>query len=1111
MESANIASLLNFGIHISPNEADIAFASIDDYGNPGPLNQSVLRAFGYDEKVLGNLNLEKGYDWLEQKGKKPIIFVVTIDRKNKPTDALRLNFSRAMDNYLNSCASKTLWMALMGTGAAKIPVPISYTITSSVIESFGSQLQELQVRFIISLSKTKEGRDLLKSVQAQNDDPVSAIKPSKNVQQKQQTKLKNKVDSIVNDLDLENLNVLTPMGPYLENEEFIEAHSGSFYLAGSSWNKGTEDQTQRFFEQSVWQNGHEDDRYTKLINDINPGDILILKSTYGQNRKSYLRIKGFGIVTENKNDGKGLLVDWKIKNLQINLENLGHYRAAITDPKQKDIAIILSHIEPDTLVALKEISATITSVTKITTIAGLVSDADSGIDHLNISKDISAFARVIAAKSFTPPLAIALFGKWGSGKSFFMRKLKERIKLLSQTNPEERFCEGIAHVHFNAWSYMDANLWAGIITKIFDGLNQYIQDNSAGDSYKNEIEKVLTNKLNITNSELLELERKKDVIDAQLISLKTERDTIAQKLKEKIDEIEDTSISELFKKVNDEFKVEETIENAIQNNITILKNKEQFSEIVPKEYWKTPEELYNQSKSIFTFLKVFFRAGKWQKNIIWVIVILGIILGVPPLLAYIANTTQWANFSFPNEIWYGVTVAGTFYRRGVKTYKQLQPLVASFWEIKEDYELKKEDALFQFSQREKALTMEIEQIKEEIIDINHQINQTTEQKAEIQFRLDNTLSTEALHSFIEKRSTSKEYEKHLGLISIIRKDFEILSNLFTDHHEELKNNIENMEVEEFRDKFERPLQRIILYIDDLDRCPEERVVEVLEAVNLLMAYPLFVVVVGVDPRWVKNALIKKHQMQFVKSNQSTDMEMIDPSSYLEKIFQVPFNLKAAEDTSVKYMLKTLAEEKPLPKNVVTDTDTPVSADEIDPAKVNDPEEKEEKFTIGKSAIGSASIAPNDFIETKETIESLQLSTDEIELLQEMYDIIGSSPRAIKRFVNIYRIIKAHEDFGYTKEKNKHEILTVLLLLAIPIGKFKKLYNSFEIFIEGYAGRNKLSKYFDNPIKIEDNDELRILKTSFKKALSSKKDILDQNIEFFKHHQPFIKRFAFNGD
>ena len=50
------------------------------------------------------------------------------------------------------------------------------------------------------------------------------------------------------------------------------------------------------------------------------------------------------------------------------------------------------------------------------------------------------------------------------------------------------------------------------------------------------------------------------------------------------------------------------------------------------------------------------------------------------------------------------------------------------------------------------------------------------------------------------------------------------------------------------------IDRIVLYIDDLDRCPPRRVVEMLEAIHLLLAVRLFVVVVAVDPRWLLRAI-----------------------------------------------------------------------------------------------------------------------------------------------------------------------------------------------------------------------------------------------------------------
>jgi hypothetical protein len=53
------------------------------------------------------------------------------------------------------------------------------------------------------------------------------------------------------------------------------------------------------------------------------------------------------------------------------------------------------------------------------------SDSVKGEDSLGISADVNAFARLIVSESLTPPLAIGLFGQWGSGKSFFMKKMEK--------------------------------------------------------------------------------------------------------------------------------------------------------------------------------------------------------------------------------------------------------------------------------------------------------------------------------------------------------------------------------------------------------------------------------------------------------------------------------------------------------------------------------------------------------------------------------------------------------------------------------------------------------------------------------------------------------------
>jgi hypothetical protein len=78
--------------------------------------------------------------------------------------------------------------------------------------------------------------------------------------------------------------------------------------------------------------------------------------------------------------------------------------------------------------------------------------------------------------------------------------------------------------------------------------------------------------------------------------------------------------------------------------------------------------------------------------------------------------------------------------------------------------------------------MDIEKGRTEMQSLNEQIQKSRNNQADIEFKINNALATEALYSFIDKRSKSDDYKKHLGIISIIRRDFEILNGLFTEHN-----------------------------------------------------------------------------------------------------------------------------------------------------------------------------------------------------------------------------------------------------------------------------------------------------------------------------------------
>lgn len=744
----------------------------------------------------------------------------------------------------------------------------------------------------------------------------------------------------------------------------------------------------------------------------------------------------------------------------------------------------------------KEPVSTIPTYQKKETIAGLVSDSDKGTDYLDIQKDVSAFARVVSAKSFEPPLAIALFGKWGSGKSFFMRKLQEQITKLSSHKEDGIYCEGIAHIHFNAWSYMDSNLWASIVTKIFEELNGYISENSKSDKIKQQIEKELTDKLSFAKEEIGMLESKRKSVNMQINSLKGKRKTINKELDAKIRKVKTETVWQLIKNADAQFNASEQILKVINENDSYIKTEADLKEIVPEKYWSDPEKTYQLAKSRFTFLKEFFRKDKFCANLTWLLLILLIIIVTPLILNLFFSQINKTNFLIPQTAISLLITGGAIWRRYESVYNTLQPIIASFWKIKESYEDTIKIAKSKFEQEEKALKLEIEKGKSEVLLIQEQIQKAETIKTDIDFRINNALATEALYSFIDRRSKSDDYKKHLGLISIIRRDFEILNDLFSDHNEEAEK-IKN--AKDFRDKFKKPLERIILYIDDLDRCPEENVVQVLEAVNLLMAFPLFIVIVGVDSRWVKNALFKKHALQF--NDEKNERGFLEPANYLEKIFQIPFHLKDANDLSVKDMIKVLAQNKAnIPSNNIYNS--------FDVRSLGN-------YSIDINQENSISDIDSPQVNVAKAIsidrpEALLLTDIEIALMQDMSEIIGNNPRAIKRYVNTYRIIKAHEEFDYEVDSTNQELVAILFLLALPLGKYRNLLLSFETYIQDY--KNEL-KHFSLYLQlIHSKDEFSNLKHQLDVVLSKKSSfgILQRmEVGILNKHNLFIRRFTFN--
>ena len=330
---------------------------------------------------------------------------------------------------------------------------------------------------------------------------------------------------------------------------------------------------------------------------------------------------------------------------------------------------------------------------------------------------------------------------------------------------------------------------------------------------------------------------------------------------------------------------------------------------------------------------------------------------------------------------------------------------------------------------------QVQKLKKEVetsmvqVAISAQALTTAEQTvAAAKAAVEDATTARMISRFIEGRAASDDYRKHLGIVSTIREDFDRLSKLITAHNQVLLKPTADAVVDGASDL---GINRIVLFVDDLDRCPPARVVEVLQAIHLLLAFPLFVVVVGVDSRWVEHSLAVRHPELLKRSrapnsrdhvkktpraNESLNGIPATPSDYLEKIFQIPYRVRRMDDSGCRSLIDAL---------VVSDRDLQRSAEipaghapavmPVPPTApaLTSPAPAPPSNTGVRPEVPAPPSAPVPPPPTpaktpaaKITIESLRLTEPEILLMRGLAPWIGRSPRATKRFVNIYRLIKA---------------------------------------------------------------------------------------------------------
>lgn len=664
-------------------------------------------------------------------------------------------------------------------------------------------------------------------------------------------------------------------------------------------------------------------------------------------------------------------------------------------------------------------------------------------DSLQVTEQARTFAKLLVAKQATMPIALGLFGNWGSGKSYFMDLLYDEIADLAGSQSD--FVGRVAQIKFNAWHYVDSNLWASLAIHIFDGLaREFVVKPNEYEEVKGHLRSQLESSEQAARE--AKARHEQAVTDRRAASLDLQR--LRSKREEKANEFDKQKLKRLLKNTEVSAYVEHAKKAARDMGLApVIETIEDVD--------KLRVQLDGLSGRIGGLLAAFgnrFSDGKKGAVTIAVIAVAVGAVAVGPSL--LQEVFQWGDNAATGLIETGSQLsvaAGAVVAWAGRHLAAVSKGVGSLETVKARFDVMPlgEDE----DEEEKNLRTQIELLDTEIVTVSEQLSAAEKQIAEAEEELQRVKSGGLIYDFVASQAADRKYTEKLGIISVIRRDFEKLEALLASWAADREG--------------ENAIERIVLYIDDLDRCHPDQVVAVLQAVHLLLAFDLFAVVVGVDPRWLERSLYKAYLPERLQANgkaaAAADTAEPDigadfsPQNYLEKIFQIPYSLAAMSEDGYRRLMSDLAG----PVDEVATEDGPGQGG--GPADVGPTPPPNLPQDSGGKAIGPAdqvaalqSIADgvssavgftvnriagkiaDQLRVMEENARALRLERWELDFIEALYPFV-ETPRLAKRMLNIYRLLRVeaaiNSELGFDRfiDRAKGEYKAALILLALNIG------------------------------------------------------------------------------
>ncbi len=297
------------------------------------------------------------------------------------------------------------------------------------------------------------------------------------------------------------------------------------------------------------------------------------------------------------------------------------------------------------------------------------------------------------------------------------------------------------------------------------------------------------------------------------------------------------------------------------------------------------------------------------------------------------------------------------------------------------------------------------------------------------------------------------------IIEFIRPMGEWITNLFQEREygKYLDQMVDTSDDLKFLQQQLRDDERVLILIDDLDRCEPEKAVQMLQAIKLLLNFERFVVVMGIDARIITRA-VEEHYKGVLGAAGASGYE------YLDKIVQIPFRIPEPNYLDIENFLALQLS----PKDGHKFAPPPEIAGQITGAAAtpvtNDNQPETPAPSVDTTPNPPQQQAPQ---QQEEAVSTLAFEPVEVQAFQSLSRFLRPNPRHIKRMTNVYRLVRVLAN-GRAKVMGKDPatVITWVVMCGqwpyttyMMLESFERLYGQYDTKWADYPNEDPLKHLY----------------------------------------------------